>query len=117
MKFLQMKQIRDYKNYYNYGYNIEISPLPLLQRLDYEKKYQEIVDGGTISLINIDEDIDLCELIKYLSNNILYTKFYTKKDYCMNCDYLGEMIINNKDEWECPMCHSDNIIIRRNTEV
>ena len=114
--FGTIKGIND-KNYYNYGYNVEVSTLPLLQRLEYEKKYQEIVDGGTICLINIDENHDLSELIKYLSNNILYTKFYTKKDYCMNCDYLGEMTINNKDEWECPMCHSDNIIIRRNTEV
>ena len=36
----------------------------------------------------------------------------------MNCDYLGEMIINDKDEWECPECHSkENIILRRKMEV
>ena len=112
-----IKGIND-KGYYNYGYNVEKSPIPLINRLEYEKKYQEIVDGGTLSFINIDEELDLDELIKYISDNILYTRFYTKKDYCMNCDYLGEMIINDKDEWECPECHSkENIILRRNMEV
>ena len=112
-----IKGIND-RGYYNYGYNVELSSISLIDRLEYEKKYQEIVDGGTISLINIDDELNLDELIKYLSNNILYTRFYTKKDYCIKCDYLGDMIINDKDEWECPNCHSkDNIIIRRNMEV
>ena len=112
-----IKGVND-KGYYNYGYNVEITPLPLLERLEYEKKYQELVDGGTISLINIDNNENIDDIIKYLSDNILYTKFYSKSDYCMNCDYLGEMDINDKNEWECPNCHSkENIVIRRNMEV
>ena len=112
-----IKGVND-KNYYNYSYNVEIPPIELMDQLNYEKEFQELVDGGCLSFINIDKYNDIDNLIKYLSDNILYTKFYTRHDYCMNCDYSGEIVINDKDEWECPNCHEkDNIIIRRNVEV
>ena len=29
-------------------------------------------------------------------------------DYCYECGYSGEMIINDDNHWECPQCHNKN---------
>ena len=46
------------------------------------------------------------ELVKYIYDNIQYAEFNTKSDYCQVCGYDGEIIINDKLEWECPQCHN-----------
>ena len=46
------------------------------------------------------------ELVKFIYDNIQYAEFNTKSDYCHECGFTGEIIINDKYEWECPNCHN-----------
>lgn len=45
-------------------------------------------------------------LIDFIYDHIQYAEFNTKCDYCHVCGYDGEIIINDKNEWECPNCHN-----------
>ena len=57
------------------------------------------------------------ELIKFIYDNIQYAEFNTKCDYCHNCGFNGEIIINDNNEWECPNCGNTSLneltVIRR----
>ena len=44
--------------------------------------------------------------VKYIYDNIQYGEFNTKSDYCQDCGFDGEIIINDNMEWECPQCHN-----------
>ena len=48
------------------------------------------------------------QLVKYIYDNIQYAEFNTKSDYCQECSFDGEIIINDDNEWECPNCHNKN---------
>ena len=48
----------------------------------------------------------LRELVKYIYDNIQYAEFNTKSDYCHECGFDGEIIVNDDNEWECPNCHN-----------
>ena len=45
-------------------------------------------------------------LVKYIYDNIQYGEFNTKSDYCQECGFDGEIILNEDMEWECPQCHN-----------
>ena len=57
------------------------------------------------------------EIVRFIYDNIQYAEFNTKSDYCHVCDYDGEIIINDDNEWECPQCgnkdHSKMNVTRR----
>ena len=44
------------------------------------------------------------EIVRFIYDNIQYAEFNTKSDYCHVCDYDGEIMINDDNEWECPQC-------------
>ena len=48
------------------------------------------------------------KVVKFIYDNIQYAEFNTKSDYCMECGYDGEIIINDDNEWECPQCGNKN---------
>ena len=50
----------------------------------------------------------LKEIVKFIYDNIQYAEFNTKSDYCMVCGFDGEIILNDKLEWECPNCGNKN---------
>ena len=47
-------------------------------------------------------------VMKYIYDNIMYAELNTKSDYCMCCDYDGEIKIEENEEgkliWKCPNC-------------
>ena len=57
------------------------------------------------------------EIVRFIYDNIQYAEFNTKSDYCHVCDYDGEILINDDNEWECPQCgnkdHSKMNVTRR----
>ena len=57
------------------------------------------------------------EIVRFIYDNIQYAEFNTKSDYCHVCDYDGEIMINDGNEWECPQCgnkdHSKMNVTRR----
>ena len=99
------------KGYYTNSYHVDVrEQIDALSKFDFESQFQVISSGGAISYVeipNMRNNLEaLEEVVKYIYDNIQYAEFNTKSDYCHICGYDGEIIINDKLEWECPQCHN-----------
>ena len=78
------------------------------RKFDFEAQFQVISSGGAISYVeipNMQHNLPaLEEVVKYIYDNIQYAEFNTKSDYCHECGFDGEIIVNDDLEWECPNC-------------
>ena len=111
-RFGSIKDVTD-KGYYTNSYHVDVrEKIDAFKKLKFESKYQIISSGGAISYIevpNMQNNLGaLEEVIKYIYNNIQYAEINTKSDYCQECGFDGEIIINDRNEWECPNCHNTN---------
>lgn len=120
-KFGSIKDITD-KGYYTNSYHVDVrEKIDAFTKLKFESQFQPISSGGCISYVevpNMEKNLDaLKELIKFIYDNIQYAEFNTKSDYCHECGFDGEIIINDDGEWECPQCgnkdHSKMNVTRR----
>ena len=107
-KFGSIKDITD-KNYYTNSYHVDVREnIDAFEKLKFENQFQEYSTGGCISYIeipNMFKNLEALEqLITFIYDNIQYAEFNTKSDYCQVCGFDGEIIINEKLEWECPNC-------------
>lgn len=78
-KYGIIKNITD-KNAYSSAYFIE-EDLDIFEKLEYEKCFQKLINGGTVSRVNInniDKDNELKWLIEFIYNNIVYSEFLKK---------------------------------------
>lgn len=101
------------KGYYTNSYHVDVrEKITAFDKLAFESEFQNISSGGAISYVelpSLNVNIDAIEaLIKFIYENIQYAEFNTKSDYCYECGYSGEMIINDDNHWECPQCHNKN---------
>ena len=108
-KFGVIKDVTD-KGYYTNSYHVDVrEKIDAFSKFKFESQFQTISSGGAISYVeipNLRHNLPaLEELVKYIYDNIQYAEFNTKSDYCQVCGYDGEIIINDKLEWECPQCH------------
>ena len=109
-RFGNIKDVTD-KGYYTNSYHVDVrEKIDAFKKLKFESKYQVISSGGAISYIevpNMQNNIPaLEEVIKYIYNNIQYAEINTKSDFCQVCDFDGEIIVNDDNKWECPVCHN-----------
>lgn len=109
-KFGVIKDVTD-KGYYTNSYHVDVrEKIDAFSKFKFESQFQTISSGGAISYVeipNLRHNLPaLEELVKYIYDNIQYAEFNTKSDYCQVCGYDGEIIINDKLEWECPQCHN-----------
>lgn len=120
-KFGIIKDITD-KGYYTNSYHVDVrEKIDAFAKLEFESEFQKISTGGCISYIeipNMQKNIDALEAaVKFIYDNIQYAEFNTKSDYCHECGFDGEIIINKDNEWECPNCgnkdHSKLTVVRR----
>ena len=107
-KFGEIKDITD-KGYYTNSYHVDVrEEIDAFEKLSFESEFQKISSGGAISYIeipNMRHNLKALEdLVKFIYDNIQYAEFNTKSDYCHVCGFDGEIIINDKMEWECPNC-------------
>ena len=107
-KFGSIKDVTD-KGYYTNSYHVDVrEKMDAFTKLKFESQFQPISSGGCISYVeipNMQKNIGaLEELIKFIYENIQYAEFNTKSDYCHECGFDGEIIINDDNEWECPNC-------------
>mgnify|MGYP005904381675 FL=1 len=107
-KFGEIKDVTD-KGYYTNSYHVDVrEPIDAFKKLAFESEFQKISSGGAISYIeipNMKNNLKALEdLVKFIYDNIQYAEFNTKSDYCHVCGFDGEIIINDKLEWECPNC-------------
>ena len=111
-KFGTIKDITD-KGYYTNSYHVDVrEKIDAFEKLSFESEFQNISSGGAISYVeipNMQKNLDALEnLVKFIYDNIQYAEFNTKSDYCHECGFDGEIIINDNNEWECPNCGNKN---------
>ena len=120
-KFGTIKDITD-KGYYTNSYHVDVrEKIDAFSKLSFESEFQGISTGGCISYIeipNITKNLEALEtVVKFIYDNIQYAEFNTKSDYCLECGFDGEIIINKENEWECPNCgnkdHKKLSVVRR----
>ena len=100
------------KNYITNSYHIHVTePINAFDKLKIESKFQELSPGGAISYVEVPNMKDnipaVLEVIKFMYDNIMYAELNTKSDYCMECGYDGEIVIEENDKklyWKCPNC-------------
>lgn len=101
------------KQYITNSYHIHVTEkIDAFTKLAIESKFQKLSPGGAISYVevpNMQDNIEaVLSIIKFIYNNIQYAELNTKSDYCMCCNYDGEIEIvkdkNGKLVWECPNC-------------
>ena len=107
-KFGTIKDITD-KGYYTNSYHVDVrEEIDAFEKLRFESEFQTLSTGGAISYIelpNMNNNPEALEtVVKFIYNNIQYAEFNTKSDYCHECGFDGEIIINDNNEWECPNC-------------
>lgn len=120
-KFGEIEDVTD-KGYYTNSYHVDVrEKIDAFSKLLFESEYQPISTGGCISYIeipNMTKNIEaLRELIKFMYENIQYSEWNTKSDYCHKCGFDGEVKIDDNLNWVCPQCgNSDKnhlTVIRR----
>ena len=109
-RFGEIPDITD-KGYYTNSYHVDVREhIDAFSKFKFESQFQVISSGGAISYVeipNMRNNLEaLEEVVKFIYDNIQYAEFNTKSDYCHVCGFDGEIIINDKMEWECPQCHN-----------
>lgn len=97
------------RNYITNSYHIPVfEKISAFDKLAIESKFQKLSPGGAISYIesaNLVNNIPaVLEVIKFIYNNIMYAELNTKSDYCQECGYTGEIMIDKDMNWYCPNC-------------
>ncbi len=107
-RFGTIENVTD-KGYYTNSYHVDVrEEIDAFSKFDFEAQFQAISSGGSISYVeipNMRHNLSaLAEVVQYIYDNIQYAEFNTKSDYCQECGFDGEIIINDDNEWECPNC-------------
>lgn len=81
-------------------------------KLALEGEYLALSKGGAVSYIettNMQNNPEAIEaVIKFMYDNILYAEVNTKIDYCSECGYQGELVLDDSHDgklmFHCPKC-------------
>ena len=111
-KFGSIENITD-KGYYTNSYHVDVRErIDAFKKLSFESEFQKISSGGAISYVevpNMNKNLDALQaVVEFIYDNIQYAEFNTKSDYCMNCGFDGEILLNQNLQWECPNCGNTN---------
>ena len=101
------------KDYITNSYHVNVrEQIDAFSKLGFEAKFQKISSGGAISYVevtNMTNNFDaMKELINYMYETIQYAEINTKSDYCQECGYSGEILLDENNEWYCPNCGNRN---------
>ena len=111
-RFGKIKGITD-RDYITNSYHVPVfEEIDAFTKLKLESEFQKLSPGGAISYIetpNLENNLDtVMEVIKFIYDNIMYAELNTKSDYCQECGYTGEILIDDNLEWYCPNCGNRN---------
>ena len=111
-RFGVIKGITD-RDYITNSYHVPVfKEIDAFSKLKLESEFQKLSPGGAISYIetpNLTNNLDaVLEVIKFIYDNIMYAELNTKSDYCHECGYDGEILIDDNLEWYCPNCGNRN---------
>ena len=121
-RFGKIKGITD-RDYITNSYHVPVfEEIDAFSKLKLESEFQRLSPGGAISYIetpNLQNNLDaVMEVIKFIYDNIMYAELNTKSDYCQECGYTGEILIDDDLEWYCPNCGNkdhDKLNVARRT--
>lgn len=107
-KYGIIKDITD-KEYYTNSYHVDVrEEIDAFTKLKFESEFQKISTGGCISYIevpNLQNNVEaIQEVIKFIYENVQYGEFNMKTDCCHECQYEGEILLDDNNEWHCPNC-------------
>ncbi len=107
-RFGVIKGITD-RDYITNSYHVPVfEKIDAFTKLSLESEFQKLSPGGAISYIetpNLTGNIDVVlEVINFIYDNIMYAELNTKSDYCKECGYDGEILLDDDLEWYCPNC-------------
>ena len=111
-RFGVIKGVTD-RDYITNSYHVPVfEEIDAFTKLSLESEFQKLSPGGAISYVetaNLTNNLDaVMEVITFIYNNIMYAELNTKSDYCHECGYSGEILIDDKLEWYCPNCGNRN---------
>ncbi|MBQ1496279.1 MAG: anaerobic ribonucleoside-triphosphate reductase [Bacilli bacterium] len=111
-RFGKIKGITD-RDYITNSYHVPVfEEIDAFTKLSLESEFQKLSPGGAISYVetpNLENNLDtVMEVIKFIYNNVMYAELNTKSDYCQECGYTGEILIDDNMEWYCPNCGNRN---------
>ena len=107
-RFGVIKGITD-RDYVTNSYHVPVfEEIDAFTKLKLESEFQKLSPGGAISYIetaDLTGNIDsVLTVIRFIYDNIMYAELNTKSDYCQECGYDGEILIDDNLEWYCPNC-------------
>ena len=111
-RFGVIKGITD-RDYITNSYHVPVfEEIDAFSKLSLESEFQRLSPGGAISYVetpNLQNNIDaVIQVIKFIYDNIMYAELNTKSDYCQECGFDGEILIDDNLEWYCPNCGNRN---------
>ena len=121
-RFGKIKGITD-RDYITNSYHVPVfEEIDAFTKLKLEADFQKLSPGGAISYIetpNLENNLEsVMEVIKFIYDNIMYAELNTKSDYCQECGYSGEILLDDNLEWYCPECGNrdhDKLNVARRT--
>jgi ribonucleoside-triphosphate reductase len=107
-RFGKIKGITD-RDYITNSYHVPVfEEIDAFTKLKLDSEFQQLSPGGAISYVetpNLENNLDVVmDVIKFIYDNIMYAELNTKSDYCQECGYTGEILIDDNLEWYCPKC-------------
>ena len=111
-RFGKIKGITD-RDYITNSYHVPVfEEIDAFTKLKLESEFQRLSPGGAISYIetpNMQNNIEAVEqVIQFIYNHIMYAELNTKSDYCQECGYDGEILLDDDLNWYCPNCGNKN---------
>lgn len=121
-RFGVIKGITD-RDYITNSYHVPVfEEIDAFTKLRLESEFQKLSPGGAISYIetpNLANNLEaVLEIIHFIYDNIMYAELNTKLDYCQECGFSGEILLDDKLEWYCPNCGNrdhDKLNVARRT--
>ena len=101
------------RNYITNSYHVHVeTPIDPFKKLEVEAKFQRLSKGGAISYIesaNLENNLEAAlTIIQYIYDHIMYAEINTKSDYCHECGWDREILIEEDESgkliWKCPNC-------------
>ena len=101
------------RGYITNSYHVHVTEnIDAFEKLALESKFQALSPGGAISYVEVPNMQDNLEAVlsvmKFIYDNIMYAELNTKSDFCQECGYDGEILIDEDEDgkliWKCPNC-------------
>ena len=116
-RFVEMGEVKGVTDHDYVTNSYHVNPAEKINAFDklrIEGKFLQLSKGGAVSYVECSSELDrnipaITTLFEYMYNNILYSELnFTNEDYCDNCGYQGELILDNtlngKFLFRCPKC-------------